>query len=55
LRRQVGLRTDSAQRKRELTCEDENARMIGLEQANPSAAGTDTLFKYDKKIFDPAG
>ncbi len=51
LRRQVGLRTDAASSTGSLHAKMKMANdRIGA--ANPSAAGTDTLFKYDKKIFD---
>jgi hypothetical protein len=51
LRRQVGLRTDAASDTGSLHAKVKTANdRIGA--ANPSAAGTDTLFKYDKKIFD---
>ena len=51
LRRQIGLRTDDASSTGSLHAKMKMANdRIGA--ANPSAAGTDTLFKYDKKIFD---
>ena len=51
IRRQVGLRTDAASDTGSLHAKVKTANdRIGA--ANPSAAGTDTLFKYDKKIFD---
>lgn len=51
MRRQVGLRTDAASASGSLHAKvaEELARM-GTK--NPTAGGTDTLFKYNKKMFD---
>src|SRR5690554_813914 len=51
IRRQVGLRTDAASASGSLHAKVKTANdRIGT--ANPSSGGTDTLFKYDRKIFN---
>lgn len=49
LTRQVGLRTDTADAAGSL-----HAKTAGIGAPNPASSGTDTLFKYLKKIDDKA-